>query len=102
MDSPRHDDPLSETLQHWRVHAARDPEFRPAVWRRIAQRSRDTWAGYVRAHGLAWSVAALAMIGVAGWSGHAAARARVSADRDAMVMAYLVELDPRVQAGLRR
>lgn len=101
MDSPHPNDPLSENLQHWRVTPARDPGFRPAVWRRIAQRSRDTWAGYVRAHRLAWSVAAVAVVGVAGWTGHAAAQARLAAERDAMVTAYLVELDPRVQAGLR-
>lgn len=101
MDSPHPNDPLSESLRHWRVTPPRDPGFRPAVWRRMAQRSRDTWAGYVRAHRLAWSVAAIAMVGVAGWTGHAAAQARLAAERDAMVTAYLVELDPRVQAGLR-
>jgi hypothetical protein len=101
MDSPGPHDPLSATLQHWRVAPARAPGFRPAVWRRIAQRSRDTWTGYVQAHRLAWSVAAVAVVGVAGWTGHAAAQARLAAERDAMVTAYLVELDPRVQAGLR-
>jgi hypothetical protein len=101
MDSPRHHDSLSETLRQWRVSPARDPEFRPAVWRRIAQRSRDTWAGYVRAHRFAWSLAALVAIGGAGWSGHAAARAKSAAEREAMVTSYLVALDPRVQAELR-
>jgi len=101
MDSPQKNDPLSETLQQWNVRPARDPEFRPAVWRRIAQRSRETWAGYVRAHRLAWSVAALAMIGFGGWTGHTVAQVRMAADREAMITAYLVELDPRVQAGLR-
>lgn len=101
MDSPRPNDPLSETLQRWRVEPARDPGFRPAVWWRITQRSRDTWTGYVRAHRLAWSVAAIAVVGGAGWTGHAAAQSRLAAERDAMVTAYLVELDPRVQAGLR-
>lgn len=101
MDSPGPRDSLSETLRQWRVTPVRDPEFRPAVWRRIAQRSRDTWAGYVRAHRLAWSLAAVVAIGGAGWSGHAAARARSAVEREAMVTAYLVGLDPRVQAQLR-
>ena len=101
MDTSRNPDPLPEILQQWRVRPTRDPEFRPAVWRRIAQRSHETWAGYVRAHRLAWCVAALAVIGGSGWTGHAAARAKVAAEREAMVTAYLVELDPRVQAGLR-
>jgi hypothetical protein len=101
MDSPRPDDSVTKTLRHWRVHPSRDPDFRPAVWRRIAQQSRDTWTGYVRAHRIAWTLAALMVIGGAGWSGHAAARAKASANREAMITAYLVELDPRVQAGLR-
>lgn len=101
MDSPPPPDSLSRTLSSWRVQPPRDPQFRPAVWRRIARRSRETWADYVAAHRLAWSVAALAAIGAAGWSGHAAAQARQSADRDALVTAYLIELDPRVQAALR-
>lgn len=101
MSGVRAPDPLSATLQHWRVNPPSDPGFRSAVWRRVAQRSRDTWAGYLRAHGVAWSVAAVAVAGAAGWTGHAAAEARVAAEREAMVTAYLVALDPRVQAGLR-
>jgi len=101
MDSPGSHDSLSKILRQWRVTPPRDPEFRPAVWRRIARSSRDTWAGYVRAHRLAWTVAAVVAIGGAGWSGHAAARAKSAADREAMVTAYLVALDPRVQAQLR-
>lgn len=101
MDSSRHHDSLSETLRQWRVSPVRDPEFRPAVWRRIAQHSRATWAGYVRAHRFGWSLAALVAIGGAGWTGHAAARAKSAAEREALVVSYLVTLDPRVQAELR-
>lgn len=101
MDTPPPSDSLSRTLSHWRLQPPRDPQFRPAVWARLARRSRETWAGYVAAHRVGWSVAAIAVIGFAGWSGHAAAQARQAADRDALVTAYLIELDPRVQAGLR-
>ena len=101
MDSPQPNDPLSSALREWRVHPSSDPQFRPAVWSRISQRSRETWATYVRAHRLAWTVATIAVLIGAGWTGHAAGRAKMAADRDAMVVAYLVELDPRVQAKLR-
>lgn len=98
MENSPQPDLLPEMLPHWRVQPARNPQFRAAVWRRIARDSRDSWGSYVRAHRLAWTVAALAVAGVAGWTGHVTARARAAADRDAMVTTYLVELDPRVQA----
>lgn len=94
-------DSFSDALQQWRVRPPPDPNFRPAVWRRISRRSRETWASYVQAHLLPWSVAAAVAVAVAGWTGHAAARAKLDADRDAMVVTYLVQLDPRVQAKLR-
>jgi hypothetical protein len=56
----------------------------------------------LRAHRLALTVATVAVLGVAGWTGRAAAHAKMAADRDAMVVIYLVELDPRVQAKLSR
>jgi hypothetical protein len=100
MDSPKTDDPLSAVLQQWRLRPSRNPQFRPSVLQRIQQRSRETWASYVRAHRLGWSVATVVVLGVAGWTGHAAAEAKLAADREAMVVAYLIELDPRVQAKL--
>lgn len=92
---------LSETLRQWRVQPPVDPNFRPAVWRQIRRGSRETWGTYVAAHRLGWSVAAVLTLAVAGLGGHAAAQARLHVDREAMVVAYLVELDPRVQASLR-
>lgn len=101
MDSPHHDEALSGALQAWRLRPQRNSQFRPAVWARIRRHSRDSWANYVRTHRVAWTVAAALVVGVAGWTGQIAARARLAAERDAMVVAYLVELDPRVQANLR-
>ena len=101
MDSTPPKDPLSDALQQWQVRPPLNPQFRPAVWQRIAQHSRDSWAGYVRAHRLTWTVATLVVMGGAGWTGHAVARAKSAADRDAMVVSYLVGLDPRVQAKLQ-
>lgn len=101
MNSPESPDPLSPTLAAWHVQPKADPNFRPAVWQRIRRSTRETWAGYVRAHLAAWSLAALAAITIGGWSGVSAGRARLSAEREAMVVSYLVELDPRVQAKLR-
>jgi hypothetical protein len=59
-----------------------------------------TWSAYLRAHTAAWSVAAVLTFSAAGFAGRAIAQARVQADREAMVVSYLVELDPRVQAAL--
>lgn len=94
-------DILSETLRSWRVTPPPDPGFRDAVWRRLVRPADLSWSAYLRTHPAAWSVAAVLAFGVAGWAGHTAARLRVEADRDAIAVAYLVELDPRVQAVLR-
>lgn len=94
-------DTLSQTLAVWRLRPKTDPHFRPAVWARIRQSARETWAVYVQAHLAAWSVAAALAIMTASVAGVSAARARLSADRETMVVTYLVELDPRVQAKLR-
>ena len=94
-------DSLSRTLQDWRVAPPADPNFRPDVWRRISRRSRESWGGYVRAHLVSWSLAAVVAISIAGLGGRAAGKARLDAAREAMATAYLVELDPRVQAKLR-
>ena len=101
MNSSDPNDPVSRTLVDWRVQPPADPNFRPAVWQRIRQRSRETWATYVRAHVAAWSIAAVVTVTAAGWAGLSAGRAQLDAKRDAMAVAYLVDLDPRVQAKLR-
>ncbi len=94
-------DKLSETLQEWRVKPPSDPGFRAAVWQRIGRQVEASWPSYLRAHTAAWSVAAVLTFGVAGFAGRAIAQARVQADREAMVVSYLVELDPRAQAVLK-
>src|SRR5829696_106989 len=101
MEPQKPDDDLSTVLQQWRLRPAPNPEFRPRVWQRIAQSSRDSWANYVRGHRLGLAVATVVVIGAAGWTGHAAAEAKLTQDREAMVVSYLVGLDPRVQARLR-
>jgi len=99
MNTPR--DSLSEVLQSWRVKPLADPDFRAAVWRRIGRPADVSWPAYLRAHTTAWSLAAVLALGVAGFAGHAMAQARIQADREAIVVSYLVELDPRVQAVLK-
>lgn len=101
MDSPNDRDSLSDALQAWRVRPRSNPDFRPAVWQRITRYSRVSWATHLRAHRLAWTLATVVGLGVASWTGRAAAHAKVAADREAMVVSYLVNLDPRVQAKLR-
>jgi len=94
-------DSLAESLRRWRVSPAADPGFRSSVWQRIDARTRVTWPGYLRAHPAVWSLLAVLALGAAGYTGSALARAHVQADREAIVVAYLVDLDPRVQAGLK-
>lgn len=101
MNTPEPDDSLSRTLDQWRIRSKADPNFRPAVWTRIRQGARDTWATYVQAHLAAWTFVMVITVTAAGWAGISAGRARLNADRDQMVTSYLVELDPRVQAKLR-
>ena len=101
MNLPEPNDPISRTLAEWRVHAKADPNFRPAVWQRIRQRGRETWTTYVQAHLAAWSVAAVVAVTAAGWAGVSAGRAQLAEERETMVVSYLVELDPRVQARIR-
>jgi len=94
-------DPLSRALQNWRVSPPADPNFRPGVWQRIGGRAGTSWPAYLRAHTAGWSLAAVLALSAAGYTGRALARAHVHADREAIVMTYLVELDPRVQAVLK-
>ena len=101
MNRSDSNDPLARTLADWQVRPKTDPNFRPAVWQRIRQHSRETWANYVRAHLIGWSVTAGLAIAVAGWAGHSAAHAKLEESRDQMVVSYLGKLDPRVMAKLR-
>ena len=94
-------EPLSRTLASWRVNPPSLPNFRPAVWRRIQQRSRETWTGYVRGHLVGWSLVAGLAIVAAGWTGHSVARTRLENSREQMVFSYLGNLDPRVLANVR-
>lgn len=102
MNPSEQNDSLSPTLAAWRVSPPPDPNFRPAVWDRIKQHSRETWAAYIRGHVVAWSVTAALAFVVAGWTGHTVAQAKLDASREQMVVNYLGELDPRVIANLRR
>lgn len=95
-------DPLSRTLADWRVTPTRDPRFRTRVWSRIGAAAREPWGDYVRSHLASWSAAALVAMAFAGWAGRTAAETRLKGEREAMVVAYLVDLDPRVQAKLRQ
>lgn len=99
MDTPR--DSLSETLHCWKVTPPADPDFRSAVWRRIGSRAGESWPAYLRTHAAAWAVATAVTLGAAAYAGHTAAQARVRADRETMVVSYLADLDPRVQATLK-
>jgi hypothetical protein len=94
-------DSLTESLRSWRVNPPVDPAFRNRVWQRIDGRAGATWPAFLRAHPAAWSLAALLALSAAGYAGSAMAKAHAQADREAIVTTYLVDLDPRVQAGLK-
>lgn len=96
MNPSKSDDPLSVTLADWRVAPPRDPQFRAAVWGRIeGKRGAPTWSVYLRAHA-ALVAGALAVAVVAGsLLGRGEARARVEAERTAMVNDYVQSLDAR-------
>lgn len=100
MKSSHQNEPRPPSLEEWRLNPPGDPEFRPAVWRRIQKRARETWTAYVRAHLVGWAVAGVMLTAGAGWTGHTFAQARLEAAREKMVVAYLAELDPRVLAKL--
>jgi len=102
MATPERRDFLSAALHDWRLQPCANPGFRATVRERLGLRATESWPTYLRAHGLGWSVAAMLVAGVAGWTGRTAAKIKLETERDAMAVAYLVELDPRVQARLRR
>jgi hypothetical protein len=94
-------DSISEALHGWRVTPPADPAFRNRVWQRIGGQTGTTWPAYLRAHLAVWSLVAVVMLSAAALTGTALARAHAQADRDAIVVTYLVDLDPRVQAVLK-
>ncbi len=99
MNSSR--DSISEALHGWRVTPPADPGFRHKVWQRIGGQTSTTWPAYLRAHPAVWSLVAVVALSAAALAGTALARAHVQADREAIVVTYLVDLDPRVQAVLK-
>ena len=99
--NPTDSDPsLSRVLADWQVAPKADSNFRPAVWQRIRAGTRETWANYVRAHLVGWTVTTSLAVAGAVWTGHAAAQAKLNASREKMIVSYLVDLDPRVMAKL--
>lgn len=99
--NPSDPNDLSRTLAEWRVNPKADPNFRPAVWQHIQQRSRETWGSYVQGHLAGWAVAAVVTVVGATFTGHALAQSKIEAGREEMAVSYLVNLDPRVLANLR-
>lgn len=100
MNSPDPDN-LSPLLGEWQLQPRRNPNFRPAVVGRIARLRTQSWATYLQTHLAGWAVAAVLLVAVAGVGGVWAGKARTEKAREAMVVSYLADLDPRVQAKLR-
>jgi hypothetical protein len=99
MNNPH--DSLADSLRHWRVSPPADPGFRNRVWQRIERPAGVTWPAYLRMHPAVWSLVAVLTLSAAAYTGSSLARARAQADREAIVVTYLVDLDPRVQALLK-
>ena len=95
MDPKRLPD-FGRLLAGWSETPRRNPAFRAEVWKRIeASEAVPSWGGYMRAHA-PWVVGALALAIVLGAiGGSAQARARASADREALASAYVRALDAR-------
>lgn len=94
--------PLSEVLHDWKVNPPADPHFRHSVWQRLNRQIPASWPAYLRGHAAAWMVVTVLTVSGAALTGHAAAQIRVRADREKLAVTYLVDLDPRVQAVLKR
>jgi len=78
-----------------------DPGFRQGVWKRIGRKAEAPWPAYLRARTPALAAAAFVVLGAAAYTGSALARSQARADRETIVTAYLVDLDPRAQALLK-
>ena len=99
MNPPRNH--LSDTLRNWQVTPPADPNFRHQVWQRLNAQIPASWPAYLRGHAVAWMLVTVITVSAAALTGHATAQSKVRADREAMVVTYLVDLDPRVQAVLK-
>ncbi len=101
MNSSNPNDFLPPVLATWRVTPPVNPRFRSEVWARLQSQTRESYATYVRSHLTGWTMVAALLVVTAVWTGHAVGEAKLNAKRDAMVVSYLVDLDPRVQAKIR-
>ncbi len=93
---------LVAVLRDWRVSPPPDPNFRHNVWQRLHPQIPASWPAYLRGHAVAWMLVTVLTVSGAALTGHAAAQIRVRADREKLAVTYLVDLDPRVQAVLKR
>ena len=93
-------DPLSRTLQSWRVAPEANPHFRAGVWQRIEAMRRagaESGGAYVRHHAAMWVLGFVVALGGSGWLGLNAAEKKNEATRQKLVAAYVQSIDPRAQ-----
>jgi len=102
MNQTPSQNPLTETLQRWRVRPQRDPQFRQGVWRSVEARWREArFSGFLRAHALATASFLLIAVVVGAWTGRIQAREQAMAERDAMITAYVQSLDAKTHLAMR-
>jgi hypothetical protein len=79
-----------------RVHPARTPDFRAAVWARIeaVRRAPETWSAWLRLHSWRFASCALAGVVLAGAGGGWIAKVQSQRDREQLVRRYLASIDP--------
>jgi hypothetical protein len=100
MDPLKTSDSLSTLLSAWRVQVRRQPDFRSAVWARIAAGADAVpWGDFVRRHAAVVGGALALAIVVGAFSGHGQARRRVAAESAQLAAAYVEGLDARMTPG---
>jgi len=90
------DQKLAVLLASWRLQPTVNAGFRPGVWARIEGLRREArWSGYVRAHAAGCAALLVVVVGLGAWTGRESAKARVQAERAALVTSYVQGLDAR-------
>ncbi|MDX2187288.1 MAG: hypothetical protein SFV32_10170 [Opitutaceae bacterium] len=101
MNSQNRDDDVRRAIRAWQVRPLPNSTFRPEVWQRIQQGSDAGWTSYLKRHAASVSLAAILTLVLSGWLGKTASRVALEHQRETMIVSYLVDLDPRVEAMMR-
>lgn len=102
MSKNDHDNSLTSILSDWQISAESEPQFRQGVWKRIAQRKRESaWPGYLRAHAATAASFAIFAAVAGGVTGYTQARDQAREHRENMANAYVESIDVAAQMNQR-